>query len=87
LVRFSSVEDDCLGEELDVIWELEPGAVAHARSTLPEPKGFDQPQVLDAFLDAVRWGLFLRLTIRPFNPPSAAVSKLTTTHWTRSSVR
>jgi superfamily II DNA or RNA helicase len=56
LVSLSSVEDDSLGEELDVIWELEPGAVAHERSTLPDPKGFDQPQVLDAFLDAVRWG-------------------------------
>jgi superfamily II DNA or RNA helicase len=56
LVSLSSVEDDSLGEELDVIWELEPGAVAHERSTLPEPTGFDNPQVLDAFLDAVRWG-------------------------------
>jgi hypothetical protein len=56
LVRLSSVEDDSLGEELEVIWDLEPGAVAHERSTLPEPAGFDPPQVLDAFLDAVRWG-------------------------------
>src|ERR1039458_5820185 len=56
LVSLSSVEDDSLGEELEVIWDLEPGAVAHERSTLPEPAGFDPPQVLDAFLDAVRWG-------------------------------
>lgn len=26
LVRLSSVEDEELGEELEVIWELEPGA-------------------------------------------------------------
>jgi SNF2 family DNA or RNA helicase len=56
LVRLSSVEDDSLGEELEVIWELEPGAVAHERSSLPDPTGFDHPQVLNAFLDAVRWG-------------------------------
>lgn len=56
LVKLSSVEDDSLGEEAQVIWELEPGAVAHERSSLPESIGFDQPQVLDAFLDAVRWG-------------------------------
>src|SRR5262245_54237756 len=56
LVRLSSVEDDSLGEEAEVIWELEAGAVAHERSSLPEPAGFDRPRVLDAFLDAVRWG-------------------------------
>jgi len=56
LVKLSSVEDDSLGQEAVVIWELEPGAVAHERSSLPEPTGFDHPQVLDAFLDAVRWG-------------------------------
>lgn len=26
LVQLTSVEDDALGEELEVIWELEPGA-------------------------------------------------------------
>jgi superfamily II DNA or RNA helicase len=56
LVSLSSVEDDSLGEELEIVWELEPGAVAHERSTLPEPAGFDNPRVLDAFLDAVCWG-------------------------------
>src|SRR5207247_5279934 len=56
LVTLSSVEDDGLGEELQVIWELEPGANAIERSPLPEPTGFDSPERLDAFLDAVRWG-------------------------------
>jgi hypothetical protein len=32
LVTLSSVEDDGLGEELQVIWELEPGAKAIERS-------------------------------------------------------
>jgi len=36
-----SVEDDALGEELQVIWELEPGAHIHENVTLPEPTGFD----------------------------------------------
>ncbi len=56
LVTLSSVEDDGLGEELQVIWELEPGAKAIEKSPLPEPTGFDPPDRLDAFLDAVRWG-------------------------------
>lgn len=56
LVKLSSVEDDGLGEELQVIWELEPGTAVHEKSTLPDPDSFDQPKHLQAFLDAVRWG-------------------------------
>src|SRR5580704_1660579 len=56
LVSLVSVEDDALGEELQVIWELEPAARAFDKMELPVPKGFDPPARLDAFLDAVRWG-------------------------------
>ena len=56
LVSLASVEDDALGEELQVIWELEPGASLFEARALPYPDGFDPPDRLDAFLDAVRWG-------------------------------
>src|SRR5262249_6796679 len=56
LLTLASVEDDGLGEELQVIWEIEPGARVIERVALPEPTGFDPPDKLDAFLDAVRWG-------------------------------
>jgi superfamily II DNA or RNA helicase len=56
LVKLSSVEDDGLGEELQVIWELEPGTRVHEKSSLPDPVSFDHPKRLQAFLDAVRWG-------------------------------
>lgn len=56
LVTLSSVEDDALGEDLQVVWELEPGAMVIEKVALPEPTGFDPPDRLDAFLDAVRWG-------------------------------
>lgn len=56
LVKLSSVEDDGLGEELQVIWELEPGTAVHEKSTLPDPDSFDHPKRLQAFLDAVCWG-------------------------------
>ncbi|MFC6080451.1 DISARM system SNF2-like helicase DrmD [Sphaerisporangium aureirubrum] len=57
LVTLVSVEDDARDEELRVVWELEPGAVAHEQQALPSPEhGFDDPESLDAFLDAVRWG-------------------------------
>lgn len=56
LVSLSSVEDDGLGEELQVVWELEPGARVYEKVELPGPTGFDEPRLLDAFLDAVKWG-------------------------------
>lgn len=69
LVMLSSVEDDSLGEEIEVIWELEPGAAIHERSSLPEPKAFDEPRVLDAFLDAVRWGAVSQANDRELQSP------------------
>jgi len=54
LLTLASVEDGGLGEELQVIWEIEPGAKVIEKVALPEPTGFDPPDKLDAFLDAVR---------------------------------
>lgn len=57
LVTLVSVEDDAHEEELRVVWELERGVRTHERHALPDPRnGFDSPERLDAFLDAVRWG-------------------------------
>ena len=70
LVSLTSVEDDALGEELEVIWELEPGAHAYDQVVLPEPTtGFDSPQRLDAFLDAVRWGAASSADVRSLQAP------------------
>lgn len=55
-VTLSSIDEDGLGEELEVIWEIEPGARIIEKSGLPEITGFDDAKKLDAFLDAVRWG-------------------------------
>jgi superfamily II DNA or RNA helicase len=58
LLFLSSVEDDALSEELQVIWEAEVGRRIRDQETLPEvtPDGFDHPNTLGAFLDAVGWG-------------------------------
>lgn len=56
LVELSSVEDEGLGEKLEVKWELEPGAVCYEKALLPGLESFDAPNIFDAFLDAVRWG-------------------------------
>jgi hypothetical protein len=69
LVTLRSVEDDALGEELQVIWELEPGAVVFERMALPEPVGFDAPATLEAFLNAVRWGATQSANVRALQSP------------------
>jgi superfamily II DNA or RNA helicase len=56
LLRLSSMEGEGLGEELSVIWELEPGVACLEKAQLPALKDFDPPRVFDAFLDAVTWG-------------------------------
>lgn len=69
LVSLSSVEDDALGEELQVVWEIEPGAVIFESRALPHPDGFDSPDRLDAFLDAVRWGAASSADVRNVQSP------------------
>jgi SNF2 family DNA or RNA helicase len=69
LVTLSSVEDDALGEELRVVWELEPGARVLQKAAMPEPSGFDEPRRLDAFLDAVRWGSISSANVRALQSP------------------
>lgn len=55
-VTLSSIDEDGLGEELEVIWEIEVGAQIIERAGLPTISGQDDSSTLDAFLDAVRWG-------------------------------
>src|SRR6516162_10057448 len=69
LLTLASVEDDGLGEELQVIWEIEPGAKVIEKVALPEPTGFDPPDQLDAFLDAVRWGASSSADLRNIQAP------------------
>jgi SNF2 family DNA or RNA helicase len=65
----SSIEDDALGEELQVVWELEPGTSVQQSLSLPEPLGFDSAARLEAFLNAVRWGAASTADIRSIQSP------------------
>lgn len=56
LITLASIEDDALGEEIQVIWEVEPGARIHEKASLPKVEGFDHPERLRAFLHAIHWG-------------------------------
>lgn len=57
LVTLTSVSDGELGDELTVAWEIEPGREVLPETRLPAvtPGGWDDPQTLGAFLNAVRW--------------------------------
>ncbi len=58
LLTLVSLDDDRWEHEIQVIWEHEPGRRIHERATLPtpDPHRLDDPDELEAFLDAVRWG-------------------------------
>ncbi|MGH7716003.1 MAG: DISARM system SNF2-like helicase DrmD, partial [Vulcanimicrobiaceae bacterium] len=55
-VTLSSIDEDSLGEQIEVVWEIEPGAHIIERAGLPSISGRDDTETLEAFLDAVRWG-------------------------------
>ncbi|MGD1255351.1 DISARM system SNF2-like helicase DrmD [Mycobacterium seoulense] len=59
VVDLQSLDEDRLGEQLSVIWELEVGKTVTPAQGLPEhinPDGFDDPLTLAGFIDAMRWG-------------------------------
>lgn len=59
VVDLQSLDEDRLGQQLAVIWELEVGHTVTPAQGLPElinPKGFDDPVTLAGFIDAMRWG-------------------------------
>jgi SNF2 family DNA or RNA helicase len=57
LVSLTSIDEDFHGEELQVIWELEPGAQIIEKAGLPKITGWDSSEQTEAFLDAIRWGI------------------------------
>lgn len=69
LVTLSSVEDDAFGEEMQVIWEIEPGARLAETIAMPTADGFDSPDRLDAFLNAVRWGAAASADVNSLQSP------------------
>lgn len=89
LLTLQSVEDGRYGESLQVIWEVEPGRKILPAGSLPEvtPTGFDPPERLAAFLDAVRWSAVRRRTSRHSRRRSALESPWRVTSWSRSPAR
>lgn len=75
LVTLTSVAEDDLGEELSVIWEVEPGRDVIPSGALPEvphPSKWDDPQTLGALVDAVRWGTVASADVSTLQAPFRA---------------
>lgn len=69
MVTLSSLEEDALGEELVVVWELEPGASIYVSGGLPRATGADDPGKAQALLDAIRWGAVAHAERRMLHAP------------------
>ena len=75
MVTLQSLDEDRMGEELRVIWELEVGHTVLPDQGLPEeitPEDFDDPSTIGALVDAVRWGAVTSADPRRFQSPFRA---------------
>ena len=70
-VTLQSVEDGEYGRTLDVIWEVEPDRRVLPSGSLPDVtvEGFDPPERLAAFLDAVRWSAVTSADVKTLQAP------------------
>lgn len=78
-VTLQSVEDDRLGEELRVVWELEPGRSLKPPQDLPthiDAAKFDPPGRLAAFIDALRWGAVTSADVKTVQAPFRSGAKV-----------
>lgn len=59
VVDLQSLDEGSLGAQLSVVWELEVGQTVTPAQGLPDlirADGFDEPETLAGFIDAMRWG-------------------------------
>ena len=59
VVDLQSLDEGTLGAQLSVVWELEVGHTVTPAQGLPDvihSDGFDDPETLAGFVDAMRWG-------------------------------
>ncbi|MDR0945599.1 MAG: DISARM system SNF2-like helicase DrmD, partial [Bifidobacteriaceae bacterium] len=79
VVVLQSLEEDRLGEELQVVWELEVGHSVVPDQGLPrtiDADGFDDPDTLGAYIDAARWGAVTSADASEFQAPFRSGARL-----------
>ena len=74
LVRLSCVEDDALGESLEVLWDTEIDArvIEGANWQAIASRGFDEPRLFSAYLNTLRWNCVTSTNARLFQAPYRA---------------
>lgn len=74
LVRLSCLEDDALGDPLEVLWECEVDArvLGKSSSEAVAERGVDRPELLSAYLHTLRWGCVTSTNQRLFQAPYRA---------------
>jgi hypothetical protein len=71
-ITLQALDEDRLGEELTVAWELEVGQTVTPAQGLPpliNPDGFDDPNTLAWFVDAMQWGAVTSADDRSLQAP------------------
>ena len=73
-VSLSCVEDDALGEQLEVLWELEIDRQIIANSSWETiaSRGFDQANLFSAYLHTLRWNCVTSTNTKLFQSPYRA---------------
>jgi superfamily II DNA/RNA helicase len=74
LVRLSCIEDDALGDVLEVLWEREVDAevIADAGWAKIGERGFDEPGLFAAYLNTIRWNTVTATDPELFQAPFRA---------------
>ena len=78
LVSLSSLAEERLGHEIEVLWEIEVGASVMPDLGLPDVSQdrFDEPEAFAAFLDAMRWGAVTSADTRTLQAPFRSGAKI-----------
>ena len=78
LVSLSSLAEERLGHEIQVLWEIEFGAFVMPDLGLPDVirDKFDDPNNFAAFLDAMRWGAVTSADVRTLQAPFRSGAKV-----------
>ena len=76
LVRLSCVEDDALGESLEVLWdkEIDSQAMDGPDWQAIANRGFDEPRLFSAYLNTLRWNCVTSTNARLFQACGFSIS-------------
>jgi superfamily II DNA or RNA helicase len=68
-ITLESVDEDDMGETMDVIWELEPNTIIREAISLPKPENWDSLCRFQAFIYAMRWSTSSSIERHIFSSP------------------